>query len=111
MVIPQTLFQTRGAGDARSVGTMGAERGAVSDVDDGVLASLVARDLYPALAMARLRPGVSGPIVARVLVLAGQKAVVAALAEGHIDDEMRFLHVLFQSSPRAMAGVLPVVPT
>jgi hypothetical protein len=45
-----------------------------------------------------------------MLVLAGQEAVVAALAEGHVDDEMRFLHVLFQSSPGAMAGVLLAVP-
>jgi hypothetical protein len=80
-----------GPGDARRVRTVSAQSGTIGDIDKGELPAFAAGDIDPTLAVKSLSAGVPRPLVAHVFVLAGQHAIVAALAAGHIDDQMRFL--------------------
>ena len=85
-------------GHAGGVPTVIAQPGDVVDAHLGDGALDVIRHPAPELPRQGLGLGVGGPVVLRVLVLAGQLAVIAAGALGHVDHE-RFRHYLAASSP------------
>ena len=74
--------RTHGAvGDTRGVVTMMAHLRQVGDLDLGHLATNQLGETDPELPGIRLRLGIGGPIVADMLVFAGNLAAVAAVAE------------------------------
>jgi len=63
----------------------------IGDVHERVLTPLLPHHVHPTVPVPWLGQGISGPVVVHMLVLAGEKAVVAVLAPLHINDHVPFL--------------------
>ena len=79
--------------DARGVVALIAGRRHVVRLDHRAAAAHLALDVDPAVAVKRLRRRIAGEVVADVLVLRGEKAAVAVLALGDVDDQVPLLHL------------------
>ena len=80
-------------GEAGGVVAVLAGLGQVGDLGERVLAALLALDVHPAVPVPGLRGGRGRKVVADELVLVGQKAVVAVVAAGDVDDHVPLLHL------------------
>ena len=67
--------------------------GQVGDLRERVLPALLAFDVHPAVPVPGLRRRRGRELVADELVLVGQKAVVAVVAAGDVDDHVPLLHL------------------
>jgi hypothetical protein len=56
--------------------------------------ALAAFDVYPAMAMARLRGGVARPIVAHMLIFTSHEAVVAVMTFRYVYDQISLIHFI-----------------
>ena len=107
--------------DADEVAPLGARRvlalqaglGKKGRVDAVVLPALVPEDIHPTMAVPRHGRLVRGPVVLGVFILAGQKAIVAVVALGHVDDHVSLFHrpylpFHFSTCTRQCSVVIPV---
>ena len=101
-VIPAQDGPFRTGFDAGSLPAVAAQAGDIVDLHLGDAALHVLIHLQPELADLRLGLGVGRPVVSRVLILAGQLAVVAAAALCHIDHKC----VCHEQSPFVSARCL-----
>ena len=77
---------------ARGVIAVHAGRGEIGHVDQGILAPFLGADADPARPVGCHGGGIAGPVVIDMLILAGEKTVVAVFTLCHINDEIPLFH-------------------